>query len=429
LKSRTSIDKNHLLVFGFFAFFSIVARAIPLPSLTGSIGNHNSYFLEDNKFRHLRGELQLNHKTTFSDRLLSVISGRARADLALSDLSFSPYRNLPSETKKNEFLEGELRQMYLDYMHDLFRLKAGLQNFDWIESLSPFSSELITPIDFRHGAFGTYEQNLVPVPALSSNHPLMLGTLDWILIPVPRTSRFALSENGYGTVETLQSLVAPLSLRLVDQGIERKPEEIEFGARYLLRMSSWEASLFGFRGHQRVPVMTASLSSPTEMTITRSYPRLNTFGGFLSYADEAWILKFHLFLQPDRGPDFVSTGMPMEKAAFWRGGIGFDYVFSRHLKFYSELWYSTRSSHSDFLGTGRITNETWKDLLLSFTFTASSPESSTLISPEVEWKAKNDLKLSCGAKIVTSNSTQSLLHSLRNADQIFGTLTYFFNLR
>lgn len=421
-------------VWAFIAFcFSVTASAESNAKLGGRLSHLSSFFVDQENLRHHRYELSLTQKANLSDRLLTQIEVRARADLALSDLSFAPQRGLASSVKNNELLEGEFREIYLDYLGDAFRAKVGLQFFDWIEFLSAYSSGLLTPLDLRFGAFGATRENLVPVPALSVNHKLGEGTLDWIFIPIGVSSRFPAGDNGYGYARYLSELAAPLSVQISDTPAPRTIQDVEFGLRYLRRWDDFELSAFAFRGHYRSPAVTIEPTGATSANLIQSHPEIVTLGAFGSLSGEAWILRAHALIQPLHQARLIVkpvTGDPKETLV--RGGLGFDYVFSSDLKIYTEAWSSftvaNTQTDNDWLFTLRATNETFESLLVSLTFLLSAPHSSWMVNPEVQWTFAENCKLGAGGHVIVSTDREAMFYPLRDSDQLYLQLAYHFGL-
>jgi hypothetical protein len=115
-------------------------------SITGRFGNYSAAFLEDKRIRHHRYELYLRQDAKVSSSLTTVIAGRMRFDAALYPNSAAP-RNYGREVRHDEMDEAEARLAYFDYLGDAITLKLGLQQIDWIESLSPRTSDVITALD------------------------------------------------------------------------------------------------------------------------------------------------------------------------------------------------------------------------------------------------------------------------------------------
>lgn len=145
------------LVFSLVPLAPIAAQT----TLTGNIKHQSAYFLKSQRLRHHRYQLMLKQNSTVTPTLNSVVEGRFRFDAAL--YPGAPQADLPRSVRDDEMLEAEARQVYLDYLSDYFSSKIGIQQIDWVDSLSPRTSDTLTAIDLRYGGNGSSQDILEPV--------------------------------------------------------------------------------------------------------------------------------------------------------------------------------------------------------------------------------------------------------------------------
>lgn len=421
------------------ALFSLSAQAEN--SLSGRIGNYSAYFFDDQRLRHHRYEFHLKQTATLSPRLLTVVSGRARADLALAPNDWAPRNYFPASVQDDEYLEAEPREVYADYLSDIARVKVGLQQIDWVESLAPFLADLLTPQDLRHGGFGDADQVIVPVMALNANHKLGGGSIDWLVIPFPSSSRIPNGENGYGYLPFIERQVAPSTALITEEKIPHRVNEIEFGARYMMSLGGVDLTFLAFRGHQRTPALTITPTGVGQVSVVQSYPRLVTLGISSSYSDEAWVARLFAYVEPTRAPRaFVqSPGAVGVTARRFRIGTGFDYVFSSDLKVYSEFLItredesnddgSGRTTKHDYIATLRLTNESFNATTLSLNMTVTFPEVSYVINPDATWGYRKAFRFSVGGRFIRSESPTSDFEVLKSVSQVYGSVAYLFDVK
>lgn len=411
-------------------------------SLSGSLTHFSALFLEPTAFRHHRYELNARQVTKFSRRFHWVIEGRLRADLAYQ---WSPANSYAASVKRDEEVEFQVRQAYLDFLGSQLGFRLGWQQIQWVETLSIFANDFLTPLDLRYGGFGSLKSIIEPQFSFSLNHPFPGGSLEWMIVPLPRTTRLPAGENGYGYYDLVARLFQPQAATLFIESIPMRLEESEAGVRYLANFGGLDLTLLGFYGHQKLPALTADLAATA--SVRQSYPRVATFGTFLAYSADAWVGRALLLLEPRRGITAPSLSLATASGAadVWdrriRVGLGFDYVFSNDLKVYSEilrtdlLTYATSAAgaataqigaYSDFIATLRLTNESFRDIVFELTATASLPKVSYLLSPAVVVTLGRHSKFTLGAHLVHSDALQSLFEPIRSASQAYFLFEYFF---
>ncbi len=454
------------------------------------------YWLEDNRLRHQTTELSLRQVSDVREGLTTVVDGRFRYEAAILPFRSSRLREYPRPVQDDEGFESEARQVYLDWLTDFAAIKVGLVQFDWMDSLSPRTSDSITALDLRHGGFDSPSQIIEPVFAISGNFSVGFGSLELMVVPQGKAHRLPKGANGYGYGERVSALLGGVTRALQQAGLRGEIDaqrqspaipaggkDMEAGGRFLASLAGIDLSLIAWRGHQRTPSLDVSLYDSPEASATNPdwvlaaserHVGMNTFAAFGSYGGDAAVYRLFVIREPGRQPavmvedDLAWTlvgQLPEDSAtatgeslfgdeAYRRGaildrtriGAGFDYVFSKHLKLYSEA-YATSSrvtGHTlggqgvedtwrDHTATLRLTNESFEDLFLSCDITMTGPERSWLVSPDVsyEWRegvksanaGARSWKLSFGGWLVQSESDKSALRMLRGARQVYARLS------
>jgi hypothetical protein len=335
----------------------------------------------------------------------------------------------------------EVRQAYLDYLNSRLRLRAGLLKVDWIESLSPITNDLFWARDLRNGAFDENQQPLIPVLGFDLNHSLLGGNLEWLVVALPRSSRLPKGDNGYGLFPFLSQLAGSPAFQFTERPIPQHAEETEAGLRFSRTVSEIDLSGFVYAGHQRLPSL--EILPGTVPRIEASFPRVVTWGLAGSFAQDAWVARAYSYFEPGRGPrvSFVTPDLLETKETLVRVGGGFDYLFSKHLKLYSDFnlsrWTLTRTStggtnrriSNEAAVSVRLTNETLRRLTFSLDVTATFPQSSLFLSPKAIVDLSRTLRLTVGGCLIESSSPQSPLETIKAASQLSLTLEWFFSMR
>jgi hypothetical protein len=422
-----------------FALLGGSARATD-STLDGKIENFTSYFFDNGRLRHYRYDLTLTETSHLSDHLLTVVQGRLRSEIMMTNEPWAVGSRYSQAVRNDEQFEAEGRQVYIDYLNSQVRIRAGLQLIDWVESLTPFASDILTPYDLRWGGQGPTDEILIPVWALSANHKFLHGNLEYMAVFLPQSSRFPVGDNGYGYYPYLGSLFAPAGSVISTQPIPQTLQETEFGARYMLNVGGLDLTFLGFYGHERTPSLLVQPVNPTTLSITQIFPRVFTMGTMMAYSQDAWVGRLMAFVEPNRTPKVVGALTDPTETRLRVGG-GFDYVASRHFKLYSELLGTftqapqisitglpTQSYEdpSDVIATIRMTNETFHNVTLSLTTSLTGPAFSYMVSPEIAYTASRACKLALGARLLGSNSIKADFDSLKDTSAAYFTLEYVF---
>ena len=414
-------------------------------SLDGHISNYNNYFLNNHQIQQNRYELHLKQIAKMGD-LSTVVAGRFRADAALADHKAAVRRDADRDVRRDEGTESELRQAYLDYLLGPMRLKFGRQLVDWVDSLTPYASDVITPMDVRHGGFGTTEQVLVPVDAISVSHPAPGGQLEWMAVANPRPHRLPKGPNGFGYYEAIQKLFGGKDVTVNDEGISRQANEMEGGARYVAYALGLDLSLVAWHGHERLPILKVSSQTTTAVELQQTYAQVNTYGGSLTFSVDAFVGRALMFFEPRRRLQSFNPAInnPKSEVELYgqrsRYGVGIDATFSKHFKFYSESWANQvrtienaevadpAQEHvkTDYTFALRGTNETFTDFLLTAEAVISSPKHSSIWTPSVQWTATTNSRISVGWRMISSDNPGSSYESMKDADQVWTSLEYYF---
>lgn len=436
--------KASIIGFAASIFLALSCVAGAAPSLTASIGNRSAYFLDARYLRHHRYELDVEQLTTLSDRWHSRFEARVRADLGMTgELSPQKYS---STVRNDEAVEAEPRVAMLDYLGDNVRARMGLMSFDWTESLFPFTNNLLAPLDLRHGATEMPSQIRVPMVMVDVNHRIGDGNLNWVVVPVPKPSRFPKGANGYGYYEYLSRVSSPFSVNLIEGSIPIQHSECEAGVRYWYRWDALELTPLIYYGHQRAPSHSISAATATTVNVVQSYPRVLTFGLLSTLGMGPWVARASVLVEPSRKPTVIMNAAANTDydERLVQSNLGFDFVISKHLKIYSELSSHWRdlssvniptggkthiSNSDDHVASVRLTNESLKDVQLELEGTYTFPKQSFLLSPRLAWTLQSRYELTLGAQMVHSESADSPLDMLRDTDQIYVSVKYLFKIR
>jgi hypothetical protein len=436
----------------FFFLVSSSFSAMAQQSATtakGEISNDTVYFTEVERVRHSQFTLSLNQKATIIPyRLTTFAEIRARSDAALADHERAPNWEFSDEVVKDEREDVQVREAYIDYLGDKWKFKFGIQKIDWIDSISPGAMGVVTALDLRHGAFGNSGNLIEPIGAALITTKVLSGNLEMLGITHPAVHRLPKGDNAYGYQETVQNLFPTATVVMTEDQFDSSPANREYGFRWLLTESGYDISLFALNGHERFPALAATAIAPGVVQIDRTHPEIVTYGASASTSGDAYVFRSQIIYQPKHSLP-ITYASPLQGVERKDGSqehsrlaLGFDYVESKHFKFYSEaLWThvttdpvsyydadsGTKNKKDDYVLTTKFTNESFENVLIGFTASHSMPNKSAIYTPSVEWTFWESYIFNAGWRRIISLHEDSQYHSLRNASQAFAGLTYKFS--
>ncbi len=411
------------------------------------LGQESIYFLSDERLRHHIYSLDLSVSRELYSFSKISFDGFSRYDLALLP-SRQAARSRYSETvKRDEDFDLGVRNFFFSYTGEIFNLRAGIQTLDWLDTLSPQGPDFLLPVDLRRGGLSDPEFQELPFKALRISHPFLSESfLEWILIYPPTVSRLPLGENGYGYFESIKDKI-PEGRQLVVSTDKLNPsiENAEAGLRILKNLGEVDLSLLGFHGYQRLPSyrLKTALSSET-IGLEQYFAKTNTFGFFSSWSKAKFAGRFFGLYEPRRTSEVMSYGVGstlIEDSGPYRHlriGVGADYAHSQHFRWYSEIYQTqkrplsnpevfkkySQQGEEDYNLVYRVTNETFKEKVLSLEGMVSLPERSFLFSPSLKAEILKDFHLSSGFKLIKSYSDQARLDRLRHSGYFFLKIDY-----
>lgn len=407
----------------------------------------SAYQTQAKRWRHHRYELQIGQSATVSDQLKTMVEGRFRLETTMLDGGSQYHRS--KEVRDDESLSSDLRNAYADYANEKLRLKLGIQQIDWAASLSPRSSDILTPIDLRYGGNGEATEIIEPQAAVLLNHKIGESSLEWLYIPLPKVHRLAKGANGYGYFEYLEKRFdAPVT----DEPVEKNRRENEAGIRWLMQRNAWEWSLFAFRGHQRSPAIELTTDPSGRNRLTQKYPSVTTFSMNTTYGGDATVFRLMSFFEPKRSPNLSATNtivstpsgatlIPLETVYERRLmlGVGIDIVHSEHLKMYSEHYYTHSERFSKKLPdtidktvqtgqtTVKLTNESLEKWLFSLQTTVAGPEMGFSLSPEAIY-SWDSYRVTFGGFWMESRSEESIFEPFAASDLVYLKLDHVLSI-
>jgi len=117
--------------------------ALAKVDLRGRASQTARYFLEDERLRHQITEISLRQVADVREGMTTVIDGRFRYDSALFPSPSIQFRHYSKEVRNDEGFEAEARQIYVDWLTEHWAVKLGRIQFDWMDSLSPRTSDAV----------------------------------------------------------------------------------------------------------------------------------------------------------------------------------------------------------------------------------------------------------------------------------------------
>lgn len=418
-------------------------------SMEGRIGNDTVYFLNPQKVMHHSYHLMVKQKAKINEKISTNLSGRFFFDAALAGLDDHPFvyrHDVDERVRIDEKSESSLREASVDFTFPIGHVRIGRQLVDWIDSITPYASDILTPIDFRQGGFGPADQVIRPLDAMLVSVTVPGGSLEGIAVAHPLGHQLPKGPNGYGFYEPLEQRFADnRDLRIKDDGIPQTRSQTEAGGRYVGYWGGTDVMFLAFHGHMRTPLIQAANTSD-DFDLKTNYPMLNTYGASASWSWNAVVFRMLSFYEPNRQLQsyrgrLISTHDAAElMAKRYRHGLGFDFVLNEHFKLYSETWAnqvissdearnldpSIEHVRTDYTISSRITNESISKFLLTIESVISTPKHSSIFSPSATLTIGDSAKLTAGWRMISSDNPGAPYEALKDADQAYGSLDWYF---
>lgn len=316
-----------------------------------------------------------------------------------------------------ERTHSDIRELSWLKVFDDSELRVGIRKVFWGVSESQHLVDVINQSDAVEGIDG---EEKLGQPMI--NYALIndWGTLDLFILPYFRERTFP------GVNGRLRSSPHVDTSNPVYESSD-KENHVDYAARWVHSLDSWDIGLSYFNGTSRDPSFTSGTDAAGNVVLRPVYNQLQQAGVDLQATMDAWLWKM----------EYVNRNIKSEN--YNAATLGFEYTFygvfdsASDVGLVMEYLYDDRKTKATtpfeddvMLGLRWVKNDT-KDTSLLFGVIADRNDRSRLYSIEASRRIAESWKLNIEARVFDGFSdTTNPLYALRNDDFVLLELGYYF---
>ncbi len=334
-------------------------------------------------------------------------------------ITFKPFYRWDSED--SERTHGDIRELLLTYVGDVWEVKAGIGKVYWGVAESLHLVDVINQTDFVENIDG---EDKLGQPMLSFSTEQDWGLLELFILPYFRERTFAGMDGR---------LRFPLPID-TDNPLYASSEQennLDGAIRWSQTLGDWELGVAHFSGTSREPLFVLDTANPLNPMLRPYYVTIDQTSIDLQATIDAWLWKLEAISR---------SGFSSDR--YWAAVAGFEYSFydikESGIDLGMILEYQTDSR--DFLGAGfeaqdsivtgfrlALNDEQSTEALLGFSV---SEEGQKFINLEASRRLGDSWKLILEARYFTgfddAKPTESIFYPFRNDDYIGVSLEKYF---
>ena len=330
-----------------------------------------------------------------------------------------------SELEDNIHSEGGVRELYIDYSEDSFKLRLGRQQVVWGKTDGLRLLDLINPQDFREFILDDFIDSRIPLWMARGDIYVGDDTLQLLLIPDYRPNDIADSGDRF----------EPAYLKAIRSLPVREEEEpggtisdTEYGFRYNGFAGGWDYSLNYFHSWEDNPIFFRE-----GFSIVRRYKETDMYGGSFSNAFGSFVIRGELAYNKGK---YFSTADPLDadgqvKKDEARGAIGVDYskgdwlisgqLFESYIRDYDdEILFDEASTTVSLLVNVKFFNET---LDIKFIDIYGTNDKDNMARLSTTYAINDSWKVLAGG-VIFDGDDDTFLGQFDDADRVEMEVTY-----
>lgn len=196
-----------------------------------------------------RHGLGLEQKIEIDHRWSGILGFRAEVE---SVYATSPERYGVSDIGKHDSQTFLLRDNYIQYQGQIFRLRAGYQQVVWGEAFGHYYADIVNPKDYREVGLGSQTRNRLNTPILNLQWMFSNNSIQILYIPNAGYSLMPKSGSDFYPNKLSDSLTNQTVI------IDREPLDPltrgEYGLRITQQYSPMDFSIFYLNYYDRLPI-------------------------------------------------------------------------------------------------------------------------------------------------------------------------------
>ncbi len=386
----------------------------------------------------LAGRVELAGRGHLGGALQWKASGRLDYD-AVFDLT----DHYQSAVRKDQRLEFQLRETYLDLPAGDWEWRIGRQHVVWGEMVGLFFADVVSAKDLREFILPDFESLRIPQWALRGEYFQDGWHAELLWIPYPSYDKVGrpadFGQSGRGA-DFYPYPASPPGLPVIRGEVKpsRRLAHTNFGARVSRLVQGWDLSGFFYSSMNsaatlyRDPVVP---SVPQVYTFTPRHDRIRQLGGTLAKDLVDLVLKAEIVYTQGRHYNVVDTsdsdGVVKQNNLDWV--VGLDFNPDADTRVNTQLFQRVFFDHHpdivpdrfenglSLLANRKLTNNWEAEALLIHSLNRSD----WLLRAKAHWKARPNLKLSLGLDVFGGPPT-GLFGQYDRQDRVYADLRYDF---
>jgi len=405
----------------------------------------NTYTNQNFSSANKKSELRLNLKMKYGLENIYIYS--------VTDLYFNPsfgdlyrdyaYEDDPVFSRNGRFstrpFEVKFKELYVNWMHDFFRIRAGNQVYAWGTADANNPTSYFNPSDTREVFFKSGDEMARGVPSLSAMFFYGDYSFEAVFVPVhiqsliPAMGNFWESdpETGYYSAIVGES-----------EGLDVRPGNFSYGARMSASISGYDFSVSAFHGPEKSPLLrpwdsVADPRGPIPFLAEPEYFSVTMIGFDFTTSIDKFVFQAEAAYSPDKKGIIEITGndltdpdnwpWPVVESHYFSYSIGFNYfvpldsLIESHpgnmvftLEWTQSVYFDSRIKSpflSDTIIT-RIEDSLLEDRLKpSFSLVWSVKNFGYMLMPGIDWDFQNGF---------TVTAAYGIIEDGRDSDSIYG---------
>ncbi len=331
-----------------------------------------------------------------------------------SSITFTPFARVDSaDSERSHF---DIREMNYLWVNDVFELTVGISKVFWGVTEFLHLVDIINQTDFVENID---REDKLGQPMVHVSIPREWGVADFFILPYFRERTFPGEKGRFRT-----QLVVDTDSVMYESS--DKENHIDFALRYSHTIGDWDFGIYYFNGTGREPTFVPGLDSDGRPVLRPFYELIDQTGLDLQVVQGSWLLKLESIYRSGQGESFYAAV----------GGIEYSLVnialSGTDLGLISEWAYDDRGKDSVtafandiMIGTRLVFNDASSTEVLAGLIT-DLDNNDMSISLESSRRLSDNFKIEVDAFIVIDSSEDSIIHSIRDDDNIKIELSWYF---
>jgi len=344
----------------------------------------------------LRARAELGSSGKLGEGLKWKAGARFDYDFAYANSDF-----YPSDVKKNQRSDIELRENYVDYSSGNWDFRIGKQHVVWGEMVGLFFADVVSARDLREFILPEFDQMRIPQWAARAEYFADDYHAELLWIPVASYDNI-----GKPGAEFCPMPTAPNIRYLQEVRPHRDADNMNYGLRLSTLKNGWDISGFYYRSSDVSPTFYRQFDGLTTVFQAR-HDRINQYGSTLAKDFGDVVLKAEGVYTTGRSFSVLdpadSDGVVRQNTLDW--AVGLDFTLPAESRFNVQLFQrrytnfnatqipdKEENGYSLLFNTKFINN--WEGQAI---FISSLNRTDWLLRPRLAWNFQRNWRLTMGA--------------------------------